>query len=181
MKSEYELLERLRESNWYHRQLEQLTKLEQDRRYCRHDEAHFGETARIAVSVCKQCGVQVEDTVLLLAAYLHDLGRVKQYESGISHETASVRLANNILPQIGCPDEMIQQVLSLIGGHREFSKEKLAVKEVTKLQQMVAEMPVQNRAAFLFAWADKRSRNCFSCDVSKSCHWPEKLKNLDMF
>ena len=98
--------------------------------------------------------------IIYAAGLLHDIGRFRQYEEGIPHEQASVRIAEGILRDCGFEESEREQVLELIQSHRTKQQEK--------------------SLSGLFYKGDKLSRNCFSCPVRDKCDWPEEKKNLSI-
>ena len=80
-----EYVEKLSGDREYRQLLERLKELEKDRIYCHHGIGHLLDVARIAYieNLETQLGLEKED--IYIAALLHDLGRVDEYESGIGH------------------------------------------------------------------------------------------------
>ena len=83
-----EYVEKLSGDREYRQLLERLKELEKDRIYCHHGIGHLLDVARIAYieNLEAQLGLEKED--IYIAALLHDLGRVDEYESGIGHHIA---------------------------------------------------------------------------------------------
>lgn len=153
-------LKKLLEHPAYQKQLDKLECYERTRIFCKHDFSHFEEMGRIAIAMMKKYGVELEEETVLLAAYLHDMGRVAQYEKGIPHDKAGVEFARKMLQEIEYPKERTEIIAALIHGHRTNS----------------GEMPVR-----IFAWADKRSRACYACKQTDACKWSEERKNRSAF
>lgn len=152
--------------------LKRLNALEADRVYCRHDLEHFLSTARIAWIFVLEHGFSLEKEQVYLAALLHDLGRVEEYERKISHDEASVAFAGGILRRLGYDKEKTEDVCFAIGAHRKR-------KAFSHLRDDFKAAPKQWRREQLaeaLAMADQLSRNCFLCPKSSSCKWREEEK-----
>ena len=83
---------------WHMRENEEA---EKERIFCHHDMVHFLDVARIAMILNLQEGVGISQGVIYGAALLHDIGRHEQYKDGTPHETASARIAPDILADCG--------------------------------------------------------------------------------
>ncbi|MGN0299452.1 MAG: HD domain-containing protein [Lachnospiraceae bacterium] len=142
------------------RELKQIEKLEQNRIYCGHNFTHLLDVARISWIIVLERGLKLEREVVYGAAFLHDLGRGKEYLEGISHDKASVEIAEAILPDCGFSKEDSSLICEAIAGHRHDETEKYC----SSLQQVLRE-------------ADWRSRNCFQCEARESCKWTDERKN----
>ena len=93
---------------------------------------------------------------------LHDIGRWQEYEEGIRHEIASVKLAGPILADCGFEEQEIREILLAISNHRNKD-----IKEENTLSGWIYQ-------------ADKKSRSCFSCEAEKLCNWSIEKKNLKL-
>lgn len=140
--------------------LEQNRVAEADRCFCHHDMGHFLDVARIARIICLQEGIEIGEDILYAAALLHDIGRHIQYEDGTPHETASARIAPQILAQCDYSEWESNYIVDAIRAHRDASVET-----------------EQNLRGVLYR-ADKASRACFACAAEKECNWERKKKNL---
>ncbi len=122
-----------------------------------------------------------EKEIIYLAALLHDLGRIQEYEEGVPHQRAGAALARQLLQQIGYPQEKTELIAAAIESHRGGAKSDREVEADRKSRQ--AETPGQNAALWaeplgqLLSWADKRSRNCFACKAQKACKWEAEKQN----
>lgn len=96
------------------------------------------------------------------AALLHDIGRHEQYKNGIPHETASARIAPDILAACGYAPKEIQEITEAIALHRDSATVK------------------RHDLAGILYRADKASRACFVCKASGQCNWKEDKKNLEI-
>ena len=68
---------------------------EADRRFCRHDMAHFLDVARIGTIINLEENLGISKEVIYGAALLHDIGKHRQYGEGIPHEQASAQISAN--------------------------------------------------------------------------------------
>ena len=92
---------------------------------------------------------------------LHDIGRVAQYETGEHHSEAGMRIAEQLLSEIGYPVEWLKETLQIVGVHhgREEEKDESGTME------------------YYIRRADHLSRNCFLCDAADSCKWSDAERN----
>ena len=156
-----ERVNRILKNHTYQDCLQQIYRLEAGRIFCGHDMAHFLDVARIAYIHCLEQGMDVKKDVVYGAALLHDIGRYQQYEAGIPHETASARLAQEILPQCSYSEEEQRQIQEAVLGHRRKDKKQ---EESLGLGGLLYQ-------------ADKQSRNCFVCSDREACNWPKDKMN----
>lgn len=144
---------------------ERLEKLEKDRVFCRHQMSHFLDVARIAYILDLKMGLDIRQDLIYAASLLHDIGKGRQYEEGIPHETASAQIAEQILkdmpPEIIFSEHEQQEIITAIRGHREIRSNP---------------EPLE----FLLYKGDKMSRNCFACPSEPECSWNHKLKNMEI-
>lgn len=137
--------------------MEKLEKLEENREFCRHGINHSLDVARIAYIMTLENGLDYSKDIIYAIALLHDIGRVMQYEKGVSHHEGSVILAEEILKDTSYDDEEISIIIEAIKNHRN----KENVSEFNKL---------------IFK-SDKLSRNCFMCKSYDECYWDSNKKN----
>lgn len=157
----------LQETDFFKR-LQRLEQLEENRVFCKHGLTHLLDTARIAwIGYLEQenelrqiSNLEKED--VYLAALLHDLGRLKEYEEGVPHHEAGAEMAEELLRKIHCPEEKIKMLVSAIANHRENKNE---------------EFKNENLLGELLYWADKKSRNCFLCQAQETCKWHLEKRN----
>lgn len=158
---------------------------EKDRIFCKHDMVHFLDVCRLAEIEWLELKVQVleekqqaeKERLLLVndaefeginkemiyaASLLHDVGRWQEYENGIRHETASSKLAYDILRETGFSDNETEEIVLAISNHRNSN-----IKEEISL------------SGFLYR-ADKKSRACFCCEAEPQCSWSVLKKNLEL-
>lgn len=109
--------------------------------------------------------IEFDREVIYATALLHDIGKDEQYESGISHDVASERVADAILS--GMSDDVAfapadaAAIKTAILGHRKLR---------------VNSQPLER---LLYA-ADKASRACFACPARNACNWSDDKKNLSI-
>ena len=132
---------------------------EKQRRFCRHDLQHFIDVARIANLMTQEAGLTLPADLIYTTALLHDIGRFMEYEEGISHEIASKKLAETLLPFLDFTSEEQQTILSAIENHRNKSAEGFDA---------------------IFYKADKASRACFGCPAEPECRWSREKKNFEI-
>ncbi|MCM1024831.1 MAG: HD domain-containing protein [Roseburia sp.] len=140
--------------------LDKNTAAEADRRFCRHDMAHFLDVARIGWILTLEEGLKISRELLYGAALLHDLGKHRQYEEGIPHEQASAELAEQILRDCGFDEAEAGVIADAIRQHRN-----------------AAVSGEKNLRGILYR-ADKASRACFACPAEADCNWKGSKKNL---
>jgi len=149
--------------------LERINELERERLFCGHGMEHLLDVARIAYILYLESrpeqasGAPISSSefskeMFYAAAFLHDIGRARQYEDGTPHEQESARLAEMILPECGFDASESELMLDAILAHR------------TKIGK--------GRTGFVgFLYrADKLSRRCCDCAVADECDW--ELKNI---
>ena len=144
----------------YQAHLRKIEEYETDRIFCLHNISHFMDVARIGHIMNLEAGMKINKELIYGFALLHDIGRWCQYENGESHETASVRLAEEILDETDYSSQDRKQILDAIGSHR------------------LKETKSDSGFNGLMYRADKASRACYNCKARKECHWPEEKKNL---
>lgn len=142
----------------YH--LRENKKAEVERRFDRHDLAHFLDVARIGEIINLESRLGLEREWIYAAALLHDMGRHVQYENGTPHELASAEIAPQILKDCGFDDSETDVIVKAIASHRD--------KNVS----------AQNDLCGVLYRADKASRSCFACEVKQECNWSDDKKNL---
>ncbi|AIY84463.1 HD domain-containing protein [Clostridium baratii] len=145
------------QNNIFKANMIKLEKLEENREFCRHGINHSLDVARIAYIMTLEKELAYSKEIIYAVALLHDIGRVMQYEKGISHHEGSVILAEEILKNTSYDDEEIIIIIDAIKNHR--NKENAS--EFNKL---------------IFK-SDKLSRNCFMCKSYDECYWDSNKKN----
>ena len=142
----------------YQEELKKLLSLESDRVFCRHTPEHFMDVARLAYIYSLEQGIAISRELIYATALLHDIGRARQYTSGLSHEEAGARIAEQILTELDFSEEEIKRIAAAIRGHRSQADQSI-------LGQLIYQ-------------ADKKSRNCFLCPAEKECYWTFEKKNM---
>jgi len=149
--------------------------LERDRVFCGHGMDHLLDVARITYilylesnhaslsAISEQAekrgfrNSNLAKEQVYAAAFLHDIGRARQYEDGTPHEIESAALATPILVDCGFDASECALIIDAILSHRAEG----AVPETW--------------LATLLQRADKLSRHCTDCAASNECKW--ELKN----
>ena len=139
--------------------IKKIEKIEKDRIYCRHNITHLLDVARIAYIKGLEEKLPLSKDVIYGAALLHDIGKIKQYEEKIPHETAGAALAKEVLTDCGYEKEEIFEMEKAILHHRR------------------GDRGTKSDLSRLLYEADKTSRLCMFCQAEKSCHWSEEEKN----
>ena len=160
-------VKKLLESEEYAGRLRKLKDMERERVYCRHDLDHFLHVARIAYILSVEQGLELDKEQIYLCGLLHDLGRVEEYRSGISHAEASAGAAGEILRVLGYDREKAQEVCYALSRHSGRINEKEQIGEETERRELLARV---------LALADQLSRNCFACEARESCKWKDEEK-----
>lgn len=137
--------------------LSKLNKLEEEREFCKHNIEHFLDLARIAYIKVLEENLNYNKEVIYAIALLHDIGRVDEYEKGISHHEASAYIAKEILQSIDFSSEEKELIIECIEGHRKIGS--------GELPQIISK-------------SDKLSRACFTCPAEKKCYWDKSKKNM---
>ncbi|MDE5588927.1 MAG: HD domain-containing protein [Acetatifactor sp.] len=142
--------------------LEKNMTAEADRRFCRHDMAHFLDVARIARIINLEEGLGIPEDLIYGAALLHDIGKHRQYEEGIPHEQASALIAPEILRDCGFDEKETGVITDAILQHRN--------------SEVISERSLRG----VLYRADKASRPCFACKAEGDCNWKEGRKNREI-
>lgn len=143
----------------YVEKLNRIEELEADRIYCGHDLSHLMDVARIAYIYSLEAQKDISKDVIYAAALLHDIGRADEYECGIPHDEAGVKLAREILTDCGYEASDIEMILEAIGEHRGEAASELGV---------------------ILKRADKKSRMCWRCAASDTCKWTVKNEDIEI-
>lgn len=167
----------LKDSSFLYR-LFHLAELEKNRAYCRHDLEHFLNTARIAWIFALEKGLSPEKEQIYLAALLHDLGRVEEYEQEISHEEASAAFAGEILRRLGYDEKKTKEICYAVAAHRE-RRTFLQLKD--DLRSEPGQFSDREQLTEILSAADQLSRNCFVCEKAADCKWREEEKTKGIF
>lgn len=153
-------LDKLLHMQQYREAQHKIEKFEESRIYCRHSREHFIDVARIAYILALEEQLKVSKELIYTAAFLHDMGRCYEYQELCSHESGSIVMALNWLPECGYLEEEIKIIVEAIALHR--SENKI----------------VPDTLGSVLYRADKLSRDCLNCKARETCKWPEEKKNL---
>ena len=145
------------QNNIFKANMIKLEKLEENREFCRHGINHSLDVARIAYIMTLEKELAYSKEIIYAVALLHDIGRVMQYENGVSHHEGSVILAEEILKNTSYDEEEISIIIGAIKNHR--NKEN-----ASEFNKLIFE-------------SDKLSRNCFICKSYDECYWDSNKKN----
>lgn len=129
--------------------LEQIRVYEKDRVFCHHDITHSLNVSRIAWIINLEESLNLNKEIIYATGLLHDIGRWKEYESGIDHAIASAKLSESILSKCGFSQEEINIITKAISNHRTSNN-------TDDLSRIIYK-------------ADKISRPCFNCTSIKNC------------
>lgn len=150
----------------YRARLTHLEELEKERIYCGHDLEHFLRVGHIAEQVVEKNQLSLPAEAIWGAALLHDMGRVEQYQQGISHDKASVAFAREILFSLKWDDEVIDMICEAVGAHSHRKNVKDRWEKMTELSSL----------GEVLSFADHFSRKCYCCQAADSCKWSEHEK-----
>ena len=137
-----------------------LQEAEKDRKFCKHTLEHFMDVARLMYIDALEHDLSISKELIYATALMHDIGRIDQIEQGTPHEKAGAALCDVILPECGFSAEETEVVKAAILHHRKVSDDE------------------KNSFYNMLYWADKKSRNCFACEMKKECNWDEEKMNL---
>lgn len=169
-----------------------LQEAEKDRRFCKHTLEHFIDVARLMYIYALEHRLSVSKEVIYAMALMHDIGRIDQIESGIPHERAGAALCDIILPECGFTEEEIETIKAAILCHRSAAgsgndaEHRNAAGCGSNAEHRNAAGSGSNASHDrdpcheMLYWADKRSRNCYACDMQKECNWDQEKMNLEI-
>lgn len=138
--------------------MKKISDKEKNRIFCCHGIGHCLDVARIAYIISLEKELKISKDIIYITALLHDIGR--SVDSG-EHNIYSVELAEKILDSINCSEQDKENILKAVEDHRK-SPESL------------------NNLSDIIRYADKISRNCFSCKAYNECYWNEERKNKNI-
>lgn len=160
-------VDRLLKHPYYLQILNNIERCEANRIYCHHDLTHALDVCRIAWILYLEQHINASVSLiqmkerLYVTGLLHDVGRAVQYLTGEHHTIAGARIANELLDEIGYPEDWKSETLQIISEHS--GREDKEIDE--------------NRLSYYIEQADHLSRNCFFCKAWESCKWAEHEKN----
>lgn len=142
--------------------MEKIENLEKERRFCRHGFEHGLSVARVAYAYLLERGTEIPaKEVVYAAAFLHDIGRWVEYQTGEDHAEASARLALPLLEACRFSSEDIQVILKGIREHRRHPDDNLTL------------------LGKAMALADDWARDCRNCTVQNLCYkFNNKMKEI---
>jgi len=133
--------------------MEKIDGLEKERLFCKHGFEHGLNVARIAYAYLLEKGEsRLTKESVYVAAFLHDIGRWVEYQTGEDHAEVSARLALPLLEVCQFSSEDIQVILRGIREHRRHPEDNL-----TLLGEALA-------------LADDWARDCRHCSVQARCY-----------
>ena len=151
---------------------EAISQWEISRIYCHHELSHCMDVARMAwiyfLEDCQKKHLFLEDLQLeekkdfiYVCALLHDIGRAKQYETGIHHSVCGQKLAEGMLLDIGAPESWKEAVLRIVAGHHACDRSS----------------DPEWKIADYIDRADHDCRPCFCCEGKDTCKWSREERN----
>lgn len=157
-----------------------LQEAEKDRKFCRHTLEHFMDVARLMYIDALEHDFSISKELIYATALMHDIGRIDQIEQGTPHEQAGAVLCDVILTDCGFSEEETEVVKAAILHHRNepsgnLSDKKLCDKDIFDEKKIVCE---KDHLCEILYRADKKSRNCFACEMKEECNWDEEKMNL---
>ncbi|WP_051411585.1 HD domain-containing protein [Ruminococcus flavefaciens] len=156
-----ETANKILENDTFRRKLEELERLEKERKFCGHGLEHLLSVARITMLICGERGIAAEPDIVYSAALLHDIGRVEEYTLGLPHDTEGAETAEQILHEVGCGKRKAERIIGMIRSHRSNDCKSDTLEAV-------------------FYEADKRSRMCSFCKAQDECNWPYEKRNVNL-
>jgi putative nucleotidyltransferase with HDIG domain len=153
---------KLLEHEDYNCYMERINQLEKERRFCKHGFEHGLNVARVAYAYLLEKGaVTLPKELVYAAAFLHDIGRWVEYQTGEDHAEVSARLALPLLEACQFSAEDIQVILQGIREHRSSPEDNL-----TLLGEALAR-------------ADDWARDCQHCSAQTLCYkFNEAMKQI---
>lgn len=144
--------------------MEKIDGLEKERLFCKHGFEHGLSVARIAYAyLLEKEGTFLPKESVYAAAFLHDIGRGVEYETGEDHAEASARLALPLLEACCFSSDEIQIILKGIREHRRDPEDNLTW------------------LGAALALADDWARDCHHCSVQDRCYKYSQAMNQVMY
>lgn len=144
--------------------MKKIDELEKERHFCKHGFEHGLNVARVAYAYILEKGEFIlPKEVVYAAAFLHDIGRWVEYQTGEDHAQAGAQLALPLLEACGYSSEDIQVILKGIREHRRHQEENL-----TLLGEALS-------------LADDWARECRHCSVQALCYKYDQAMNQVMY
>lgn len=176
-----ERIERIRKHPLFQLCMRQIEEAEQMRIYCRHGMEHALDVARIAYIRNLEDGRGINQELIYAMALLHDIGRSKEYQSGISHHAAGLKPAEQILEECGFSEAEVRCIIQAIAAHKygedeDTEDEKQNESCSRNIWVDIDDEKVEYCRKLLYQ-ADKLSRACYCCKARKTCYWTDEMKN----
>lgn len=144
--------------------MEKIDVLEKERLFCKHGFEHGLNVARIVYAYLLEKGeLFLPKESVYASAFLHDIGRWVEYETGEDHAEASARLALPLLQACSFSSDDIQVILKGIREHRRLPEGSLTLLGVA------------------LALADDWARDCRHCSVQALCYKHNQAMNQVMY
>lgn len=142
--------------------MEKINGLEKERLFCKHGFEHGLNVARVSYAyMLENRDVILPKEVVYAAAFLHDIGRWVEYQTGEDHAEASARLALPLLEACRFSLEDIQLILQGIREHRRNPADNLT--------------PLGEALALADDWA----RDCRHCSAQTLCYkFNDEMKQI---
>ncbi|SET33747.1 HDIG domain-containing protein [Natronincola peptidivorans] len=145
-----ERIKRILNHDEYNHHLENNSRAEEKRGFCRHDLQHFLAVARVGYIIALERRYKVSKEMIYAAALLHDIAKWKQYLEGVNHAIASAKVAEDLLEECGFSPEETKTISDAIKKHR-------------KGKDLETELDIS-----LYE-GDKKSRLCVKCHKLSDC------------
>lgn len=158
----------------YKEKFEALQEAEKERQFCNHTLEHFLDVARLMYIKNLENNNEISKEIIYATALMHDIGRIDQIKREIPHEKASADFCDEILAECNFTKEEIELIKTAILAHRSKSADE---KNTTRNSSQVLKSQTLQE---LLYWADKKSRNCFSCKAATECNWPDEKRNYEI-
>lgn len=153
--------------------LESIEEAEKDRKFCRHNLAHFLDVARIMSIMNAEYGAFCAADEIYACALVHDIGRAR---GGRNHALSSAEFAKELLPSCGFLPEETERIASAVSAHGGRGGAEVCpapgAGEEDKIKAALEK--AENPLGTLLVIADKLSRNCFNCAAEEECYWEKK-------
>lgn len=159
-----------------------LQAAEKERKFCNHTLEHLLDVARLMYIDALEQDLSISKELIYATALMHDIGRIDQIEQGTPHELAGAALCDVILPECGFLKEETEAIKAAILLHRNETSgnmpdKNLCDKDMFDEKKTVCE---NDHLCEILYRADKKSRNCFACEMKKECNWDEEKMNLNI-
>jgi len=158
-----EIANKILQNEEYQRIMDTIEIEEENREFCRHNIEHCLSVARIAYIENLERSLGIDKDVIYSVALLHDIGRLKEFKDYSNHDEAGATWARKILREIGVDETSVNIIADAIFNHGN---------------RYICE---SDDICGLIYRADKRSRQCFTCESKPQCNWPSERKNVRIY